>query len=717
MTTPPAPWVAVVGDNTVDRYLGEDSVEYSGGNAFNVAVQLARQGVPVRYFGAVGPDDDAQIIRRGLQQNAIALDDLEVLPGETAVTIIRVEETGDRVFEREDFGVTADYFPGVAALEAIASAAWVHIGMLPRAGELRERLAAGRARRPGPGPHGSISQDCAVAAGFEHLDVAFLSAGEGADAAAIAAKTVGAGVPLAVVTRGADGSLASDGTSTWTQDAVPAEVVDTTGAGDSFIAGFIAARLRGDDVAEALGNGARRAALTVSHPAGWPHPEPGTASRDALYAAVDAAVDEFAADAMALLIDLVAVRSVNPLQPGVDGSLYAGEEKRANELLAEAFRPLGFRIDWVEAAEGRPNLVAILPGAGGGRSLALNGHIDTVSPQAGRFDDPWTAVVEDGWLYGLGATDMKAGHAAMWLAARALEKAGIRLSGDLHIHSVVGEETMSHEIGTTAILEAGHLVDGVIIPEPTSTAPDLLRVANAAAGNYLFSVAVRGKSTHWASRNLAIRAGGPGDEIGVNAIDKVVQVYNAMRQLEEQWAFTKTHPSFPAGAFIIHPGVLRADIGVEAAPYFPDRARIDYLLSFPPGFTSEEIAAEVEEHIGHAAAMDPWLREHPVEFTWTDTWPPAYTDPDGDFARSVMASRSELAAVETAVPPLESPVTAAAQSDANFYEAYGIPALVCGPGDVRVAHAADERVAIANIALAARMMARVAIDWCGVDQT
>ena len=702
------PWVAVVGDNTVDRYVGDDDVEYSGGNAFNVAVQLARSGVRVRYFGAVADDENARVIERGLRQNGIGLDDLVVLPGETAVTVIRTTEEGDRSFEREDFGVTADYHPGDDALEALASASWVHIGMLPGASALRERLAQG--------VRGVLSQDCAVASGLEHLDVAFLSAGEGADARALAAETVSAGVPLAIVTRGAEGSLASDGESIWTQDALPAEVVDTTGAGDSFIAGFIASRLSGGDVGQALGNGARLAAVTVSHPAGWPHPSAEADGVDALYAAVDAAVDEFAAEATALLIDLVAVRSVNPLQPGVDGSLYLGEEKRANELLAEAFRPLGFGIEWVEVAAGRPNLVAILPGAGGGRSLALNGHIDTVAPQDGRFDDPWTAVIEDGWLYGLGATDMKAGHAAMWLAARALRRAGIRLSGDLHIHSVVGEETMSHELGTTAILEAGHLVDGAIIPEPTSTAPDLLRVANAAAGNYLFSVTVRGKSTHWASRNLAIRAGGPGDEIGVNAIDKIVQVYSAMRQLEEQWAFTKTHPSFPAGAFIIHPGVLRADIGVEAAPYFPDRARIDYLLSFPPGDTSEQIAAEVEEHVGHAAAMDPWLRDHPVEFTWTDTWPPAFTDPASDFVRSVMASRSGLAAVDPVVPPLDAPVTAAAQSDANFYEAYGIPALVCGPGDVRVAHAADERVAVENIALAARMIARVAIDWCGAVQ-
>jgi acetylornithine deacetylase len=443
--------------------------------------------------------------------------------------------------------------------------------------------------------------------------------------------------------------------------------------------------------------------------------------REALLADIDRAVEASAADAEQLLVELVSHRSVNPLQPGVDAADYEGGERRANEALADALGPLGFDLNWVEVADGRPNLVAVLPGGGDGggaaapgRSLALNGHIDTVAPQAGRFADPWTAVVEDGVLYGLGSADMKAGHAAMWLAASALRQAGVSLAGDLHIHSVVGEETMSHEIGTTAVLEAGYTVDGVLIAEPTSPLPQALNVSNAAAGNYLFSLTVRGKSAHWAARNQAIRAGGGGDAIGVNAIDKAVYVYQAMRQLEEQWAFTKQHPSFPPGAFIIHPGVLRADIGVEAAPFFPDRARIDYLLSFPPGERSDDIRAEIEAHIALASEMDPWLREHPVEFSWIDTWPPAYTAPSTDFAETVMRARTALAAADPRVTPLAAPVTAAAQSDANFYEAYGIPALVSGPGDVRHAHAADEGVSLEQVRLAARLMARTALDWCGV---
>lgn len=257
-------WVAVVGDNTVDRYLGDAAAEYSGGNAFNVAVQLARSGATVRYFGAVGDDGDAELIRAGLRANGIPLDDLVVLPGQTAVTDIRLTPDGDRVFEREEFGVTDEYFPSADAIADIAQAAWVHIGMLPRADELRRALAAAK--------RGSVSQDCAVASGLRDLDVAFVSAGEGAAALEQAEATRAAGVQTVVVTRGADGALALDDDGVVEQPALPAVVVDTTGAGDSFIAGYIAARLQSRPLAAALESGARFAAATCAHPAGWPHP-------------------------------------------------------------------------------------------------------------------------------------------------------------------------------------------------------------------------------------------------------------------------------------------------------------------------------------------------------------------------------------------------------------------------------------------------------------
>ncbi|GAB2617823.1 kinase [Paractinoplanes abujensis] len=254
-------WVAVVGDNCVDRYSGGEEREYSGGNAFNVAVQLARAGVTVRYFGAVGTDALAAVIRSGLEVNGIATGDLTVLDGPTAVTEISVAANGDRTFDREDFGVTAEYFPADAEIDRIAGAAWVHIGMLPEATRLRKALA-GRV---------TISQDCAVATGVTDLDVAFLSAGETGDARELAAGTAASGVGVVVATRGAEGSVGLSEGRWYEQAALPADVVDTTGAGDSFIAGFIAARLRRATLPEALATGARFAAATCAYRSGWPH--------------------------------------------------------------------------------------------------------------------------------------------------------------------------------------------------------------------------------------------------------------------------------------------------------------------------------------------------------------------------------------------------------------------------------------------------------------
>lgn len=427
--------------------------------------------------------------------------------------------------------------------------------------------------------------------------------------------------------------------------------------------------------------------------------------------ALDRAIRAHAPDAERLLVELIAVPSVNPEQPGLQPGQYDGEESRANAVLEDWLRRVGMETHRVEAAPGRTNLVGIRRGSGRGRSLAINAHIDTVAPQQDDGRNPWLAERVGNLLYGLGATDMKAAHAAAWLAVKALDEVGVRLGGDLHIHSVVGEETMSHAVGTSAVLAAGFVVDGVIIPEPTSVEDKPLGLANTAAGNYLFSTTIRGRSTHWAARGEAIRAGGAGDSVGVNAIDKAFYVYNAMRQLEEQWAFTKRHDRFPAGAFIIHPGVLQADVGVAAAPYFPDRARIDYLLSFPPGQTAQQVRAEVEAHIQGAAALDPWLAEHPVEFSWKESWPPAFTDPDSELAQSLLAARNDVAA-SLGAPALAEPQPSPAQSDASFYEAHGIPAIVCGPGNLLVAHSAQEHVDLRLVPAAARLIVRAALNWC-----
>lgn len=260
---------AVIGDNTIDRYVGHEELDFVGGNAANVAAQLALSGESVRYYGAVGDDADGDYIRRGLASAGVDIGGVVVLTGSTAVTRIRVDPTGERVFEHEDFGVTAHYQPSPEQLQEIAGAGWAQLGMLPHAHRLRSAIAGVR-----------IGQDCAVSAGFGGLHVAFGSVGTGGDAAEFARRARSGGAAIAVVTRGAAGAIAFPRTGTPIQvPAAPVRVVDTTGAGDSFIAGFIKVAARSDDLDEALSAGSRFAAATCGHRGGFPQEPHPVATR------------------------------------------------------------------------------------------------------------------------------------------------------------------------------------------------------------------------------------------------------------------------------------------------------------------------------------------------------------------------------------------------------------------------------------------------------
>jgi fructoselysine 6-kinase len=195
-----------------------------------------------------------------------------VLDGDTSTSRIRVDETGDRHFEHEDFGVCAAYRPAGADLERLAGFGAVHIGLLADPAPVRRALA---------GRGVLVSQDCAISPGYAGLDIAFCSAAavagaegaagaDGVAPAAIARAAVAGGARLCVVTCGAAGSIAHDGRDWWQVPAVSVEVVDTTGAGDSYIAGFLHARLTGADVPEAMHAAAVCAGQTCTHLGAWP---------------------------------------------------------------------------------------------------------------------------------------------------------------------------------------------------------------------------------------------------------------------------------------------------------------------------------------------------------------------------------------------------------------------------------------------------------------
>jgi fructoselysine 6-kinase len=261
--------VAAIGDNTIDMYVGRDSYSFVGGNALNVAVQFTRLGRSAWYLGAIGPDAAGQQIRDALAARDVDVSGLVQLPGRTSTSRIRVDDAGVRHFESEDFGVCDGYLPDAEALERIAGCSAVHIGLMPGAHPVREFLASRGVL---------VSQDCGVTIrprGYRFMGIAFCSQeAAGRPAERIADDAVKGGATLAVVTCGELGSFAFDGRTTWRASAVPVDVVDTTGAGDAYAAGFLHARLNGADVDQAMIAAAEHAATACTHFGAWPQ-EPG----------------------------------------------------------------------------------------------------------------------------------------------------------------------------------------------------------------------------------------------------------------------------------------------------------------------------------------------------------------------------------------------------------------------------------------------------------
>ncbi len=427
-----------------------------------------------------------------------------------------------------------------------------------------------------------------------------------------------------------------------------------------------------------------------------------------------ARIEELQPATVELTQTLVRIDSTNPSLPGIDPATVLGGETRVNETLEPYYRRAGLSTSWVAPNEARRNLVGVRRGSGGGRSLALNGHVDTVAPvdrDGWCTGSPWNAEIRGDRLYGLGSTDMKASGAAMWTVAQALEDCGVRLRGDLHLHSVVGEEMMEHAVGTSAVIEAGFRTDAAIVTEPTSY-PRPLSVNVVAPGVLILRVSVTGIATHAGNRPLAIRPGGPGSTIGVNALERLLPIVHALQELEAQWGMTKVHPYFAPGFFTIGPNVLHADAGLPFPAYFPDRALVEYVVWYQPRETPEQVKAEIEAQVAAVAQLDPWLRAHPPLCEWLLNWLPYETAWEHPLCQTMAQAHATVAGAPVPPPSPQTPANFGAACDATFYQLAGIPAIAYGPGDLKIAHCRDEHVLVPEITAAAKVLALAALDWC-----
>jgi fructoselysine 6-kinase len=264
MTRMSASKLIAIGDNCLDVYLTKDLMTV-GGNALNVAAQWRRQGWQARYLGAIGEDAEGDYLLEEVETAGLAGKDVERRRGDTAVTLLR-EEGGDRRFLLESLGVGENFLPAPVHGPAIAAADWVHLGTNSNL-DLVRRLV--RDRIP-------FSVDISTAHKSLPLEGVPLLFASGPDAPnapveSIVKTFLTEGARQVVLTCGARGAYFHDGTTLLHGPAASVSVVDTCGAGDSFIATFLTCfcceRRSG---AEALQKAAAAAAETCTHLGGFP---------------------------------------------------------------------------------------------------------------------------------------------------------------------------------------------------------------------------------------------------------------------------------------------------------------------------------------------------------------------------------------------------------------------------------------------------------------
>lgn len=378
-------------------------------------------------------------------------------------------------------------------------------------------------------------------------------------------------------------------------------------------------------------------------------------------------------DARALTETLVRVDSRNPtLVPGAPG------ESGCAHLLAEVLGGWGFRLEWQDVRDGRANLLArIGTPAPGAPTLMFNGHLDVVGVE-GMDHPPFSPTIEGDRLYGRGSCDMKAGIAAMCVAAWQAASQGIR--GEIIVAAVIDEEFES--LGTRAMLERGTRADVAIVTEPTR-----LAICPAHRGFVWLEFTFTGRAAH-----------GSRYDIGIDAIQHAALVLNALDRFQRDVLPSHTHPLL--GRASLHASTIAGGVGWST---YPEHCTLRVERRTVPGETTATVLAEVERMLQELRASEPRLA---VSVRVDTAQGPSDVAVDAPLVRRLAAAHASVRGIQ---PPIEG---LSAWTDAALLNDAGIPAVCFGPGDIALAHAATEYVPLSEIDVATAVLTAFALDWC-----
>ena len=388
---------------------------------------------------------------------------------------------------------------------------------------------------------------------------------------------------------------------------------------------------------------------------------------------------------------------------------FFGNERNAQQVVIRKLEELGMQVDVFEPDmkaleenfreanpghhyEERPDVVGTLKGTGGGKSLILNGHIDTMP-----FDHleqwvthPLEPKIIDGKLYGRGACDMKGGLSAAICALDLLREMGVKLKGDVIVESVVDEEGGGN--GTMAAILRGYRADAAIISEPTE-----LQVMPAHMGWLFYKIEVKGKALHSSMKWK-----------GVNAIEKMMVIMRALQELERKWCMEKRSAILPPPT--INFGTIH---GGMAGSVVADQCILDFGLHYLPSDKDEygmgsKVEAELFRAIDFAVQGDEWLIQNRPTIELYQQGSGYEISVDNPLVK--LLEKNHIAAMG------EPPVTRGCEygSDARLLTNYGgTPTILYGPGCIQQAHGINEYIDLEQYLTAIEVLANTIRDFCG----
>jgi acetylornithine deacetylase len=419
-------------------------------------------------------------------------------------------------------------------------------------------------------------------------------------------------------------------------------------------------------------------------------------NRQALLDTIDANRDK----AIAFLQKMITIPSVT------------GDEAAIQAFLNDYMTNIGLDVDmwetdWEELKkhpgyrpvdrgyENRPNIVATFKGAGGGRSLLLNGHTDVIPVGNGEgwSDNPWSGLIRDGRIYGRGSADMKSGVASHIMAVEFMKELGLQPKGDVYINVVIDEEVSGH--GTLDTVIRGYKADAGISGETSD-----LHVQPACIGRIWFEIEINGKPAGIQQRYK-----------GISGITLGNKIAAAVQELEDERVATITHPLYP-NALDSLPCIVGSFQAGNYPSAFPATCLLKGSIGTVPGEDHEGVKQSLVKKIAEHAARDPWMKDHPpvVRFVGYDA-EASEIPRDHPIVDIVSKTYTEISGHQ----PIISGRQGAA--DTRFLNLYAAtPTVIFGPGSTAVMHSNDEYVSIEDYITAIKVMALSIYDWCGVEK-